>query len=136
MIEAESGHAELKGQQAGMLHMRRIDVNEPRPLDRIAKEAGPLVAFRGHCTTPKQTDFEPALTTGLERACLLADGSLTRAPEHEKGIIREFRRRAHHYLPDATLLGDSLELLALMQHHGAPTRLLDWTYSLYVAARH
>jgi len=28
---------------------------------------------------------------------------------------------------------DNLEIVALMQHYGAPTRALDWTYSFFVA---
>ena len=52
----------------------------------------------------------------------------------EQYIVREFKRRAHHYLRDLPDDEDDLEWLALMQHHGAPTRLLDWTKSAYIAA--
>jgi len=48
-------------------------------------------------------------------------------------VVREFRRRAHQYVTDVPSDDDDLEWLALMQHHGAPTRLLDWTRSPHVA---
>jgi hypothetical protein len=51
----------------------------------------------------------------------------------EKKLIREFQRGAHHYYNDTPDLCDILQWLSLMQHHGAPTRLVDWTYSPYVA---
>jgi FRG domain len=49
-------------------------------------------------------------------------------------LLNNFQRRAHQYVDDPPRLEDRLEWLALMQHHGAPTRLLDFSHSFYVAA--
>jgi hypothetical protein len=54
--------------------------------------------------------------------------------DREARALRIFRRKAHNYLPNADVLADNLRCLALMQHHGAPTRLLDFTKSPFVAA--
>jgi hypothetical protein len=48
--------------------------------------------------------------------------------------LRVFKRKAHQFLAQPPVIDDDFEWLALMQHHGAPTRLLDFTWSPYVAA--
>ncbi len=55
-------------------------------------------------------------------------------PEQEMRILRVFKRKAHQFLEKPPALDDDFQWLALMQHHGAPTRLLDFTWSPYVAA--
>lgn len=49
-------------------------------------------------------------------------------------MLHEFKRKFHLYSQDRPGDSDNFEWLAIMQHHGCPTRLLDFTYSPYVAA--
>ena len=79
--------------------------------------------FRG------QLDSNWLLSTTLERAAGrygFPDGALR---NREVVLLNNFQRRAHHYLDDPPSLEDRLEWFALMQHHGAPTRLLDFSHS-------
>jgi hypothetical protein len=55
-------------------------------------------------------------------------------PDQERRILRIFKRKAHQFLAQPPAPDDDFQWLALMQHHGAPTRLLDFTWSPYVAA--
>ena len=52
----------------------------------------------------------------------------------EVEFVAEFQRGARNYLNKDELPEHLIEWLALMQHHGAPTRLLDFSKSPYIAA--
>ncbi|SEJ71010.1 FRG domain-containing protein [Dyadobacter koreensis] len=53
--------------------------------------------------------------------------------KQEARLLRIFKRKSHIFLSKLPDPEDSFEWLAIMQHHGAPTRLLDFTWSPYVA---
>jgi len=85
-------------------------------------------AFRG------QKDASAPLFSGLSRYLMTFRVNPRAWPEQEERILRIFKRKAIHFLDNVPQQNDDFEWLALMQDHGAPTRLLDFTWSPYVAA--
>lgn len=73
------------------------------------------------------------LKTSLDLAVDRFPSHLADRQSAERFLLREFRRHFHRYSPHLPHEDDTLEWLSLLQHHGAPTRLLDWTFSEYVA---
>ena len=85
--------------------------------------------FRGR--SDRAWTLEPTLKRAIEPT-----GSRQAALDIEKRLEQEFTSRAHMhisaYLAESTK--DRADCWAMMRHYGAPTRLLDWTSSPYVAA--
>jgi len=75
------------------------------------------------------------LKTTLERVAEEFKVPGVKIPDLEVKLIHEFMRRYHLYAAEPPpSKGDTLDWLALMRHHGAPSRLLDFTFSFLVAA--
>jgi len=101
---------------------------------RVKKAANlkDLESFERHCG-------DRWLFRGVRDACWNLESTLDRVPwpkkrwKLEAGLVRKFQRHGHLYDTIAPKMSSIMEWLALMQHYGAPTRLLDFTYSFWVA---
>ena len=99
----------------------RVTPDEPDPVTGRRRDSG---VYRG------VGDSRWPMLTSLDRL-----GGVS--PPHtkcglEEHVLRNFIRYSRPYVsPD---MRNGWELLASAQHHGVPTRLLDWSYSPFVAA--
>jgi hypothetical protein len=88
--------------------------------------------FRG------QRDSNYSLVTSVQRLPSVITGNVELGPVAlpllEQTILTRFKRQARNYdLNYVPAEEDALGWLSLLQHYGAPTRLLDWTRSPFVA---
>lgn len=90
--------------------------------DHLRDEAGWV--FRGHRLHSWK------LETTLERA----ESEPRRRREVERDLLFQYTQAIKNYIPAGQVPQYRLDWLGSMQHHGAPTRLLDFTRSPYVAA--
>src|SRR5687767_9573972 len=102
-----------------------VDVVTPREPDPHTKRRRDTGVYRG------ASDASRPLLTSLDRL------GGTKPPhtkvDLEEHALRNFIRYSRPHL-DAARPHDDWELLITAQHHGVPTRLLDWSYTPLVGA--
>ena len=82
-----------------------------------------LARYRSSCVFRGLSDADYRLETTLTRL----EGDYVALERH---LLRNFRKYAHR---DVVERDSWWHWLTVAQHHGLPTRLLDWTYSPFVA---
>lgn len=101
-----------------------LDVDDLLRLPRLL----PGFIFRG------QADSRWGLKTSIERMMESRGGISCSLKKLELRMVNEYKKRRHLYTGDSIDENDIFEWMAELQHYGAPTRLLDFTFSPYVAA--
>jgi len=104
-----------------------LELNRWSDIHKLADILGAF-AFRG------QSDSKWDLYTSLERCFEKYNPTISIYENKERWVLHEFKEKFHLYSnhpPEGT---NNFEWLALLQHHGCPTRLLDFTESIYISS--
>lgn len=104
--------------------MQIIDV-AIKTIGDLSREVQALPAANRKWLFRGQADSRWELEPGVHRGY---------SPQQERYLTNEFRVRARSRYFSCPSSNDYPGWLALMQHYGLPTRLLDWSYSPLVAA--
>lgn len=106
-----------------------VELN-PSSWEEAKKIGGHLSSwiFRGHGFKKWQ------LESNIERAVNKFDCPRNLISIREKMLIHDFQQRVHHFIKSPPDRENLIEWLSLIQHHGGPTRLLDFTESFYIAS--
>lgn len=94
----------------------------------LHRYARPGWLYRGH----RKADW--VIESSIERCFARESIPVAQRYALEQELLRDFKRAYHQYAAHVPGDGAMLEWLALMEHHGAPTRCVDFSYSTYVAA--
>lgn len=104
-------------------YYKHIEIETWNDYKQLAQKSKLEWIFRG------QSYSQWELQTTLERSNIMEI-----FPTFEDGLLFDFKQGVRFYLKDEMLPKSMLEYFSLLQHFGAPSRLLDFTKSPYIAA--
>jgi hypothetical protein len=104
-------------------YFERIELKTWSEFKELAENSRLEWIFRG------QSNSEWDLETTLQRSNIIEN-----FPHFEDEILDDFKRGLKFYLDKEELPESTLEYFSMLQHFGAPSRLLDFTKSPYIAA--